>query len=165
MRGEERCRRRPKDEDPPRHDLPHASDRCTSQRHIPRYSERDPGRRPPDHDKLLELSAKGGKLVSSGALTSERVCRGVTTVKRDEELEKIRYTDEDVLKTSISLRSLLSDYLDCIILSSAINRCDVLLTEDTFIHALTKDEQYRRIVREVNPEFTISSHKVLPSLM
>lgn len=114
---------------------------------------------------LLELSASGAKLVSSGALTAERVCRGVIAARRDEELEKIQYTDEDVLQTSIGLRSLLSDYLGCLILSSAINRCDVLLTEDALIHALTKDEHYTRLVREVNPEFAVSSHKALPSLM
>jgi len=114
---------------------------------------------------LLELSAKGAKLVTSGALTVERVNRGVIAAKRDVDLEKIQYTDEDVLRTSISLRGLHSDYLDCLILSSAINRCDVLLTEDSLIHALTRDERYRGLIREVNPDFAVSSHKALPELM
>jgi len=114
---------------------------------------------------LLELSAKGAKLVASGALTAERVSRGVTATRRDVDLEKIQYTDEDVLRTSIVLRGWHSDYLDCLILSSAINRCDVLLTEDTLIHALSREEHYRGLVGEINPEFAVSSHKALPSLM
>ena len=114
---------------------------------------------------LLELSAKGAKLAASGALTAERVTRGVTAAKRDADLEKIQITDEDVLRTSISLRGWHSDYLDCLKLSSAINRCDVLLTEDTLIHALTREEHYRGLIREVNPEFAVSSHKALPGLM
>ncbi|MGD0803513.1 MAG: hypothetical protein ABSA11_05495 [Candidatus Bathyarchaeia archaeon] len=51
------------------------------------------------------------------------------------------------------------------ILSSAINRRDVLLTEDSLIHALTTDEVYGRLVGEINPEFVVSSHKALPGLM
>jgi PIN domain nuclease of toxin-antitoxin system len=114
---------------------------------------------------LLELSAKGAKLVASGALTADRVIRGVIAAKRDEELEKIPIVDEDLLGTAISLRGRLRDFLDCLILSSAINRCDVLLTEDSLIHALTTDEVYGRLVGEINPEFVVSSHKALPGLM
>jgi predicted nucleic acid-binding protein len=114
---------------------------------------------------LLELSAKGAKLVASGALTAERVIRGVIAAKRDGDLEKILITDEDVLQTSISLRGWHSDYLDCLILSSALNRCDVLLTEDSRLHGLAGDERYRGLVREVNPEFAITSHKALSGLV
>jgi len=114
---------------------------------------------------LLELSAKGAKLVASGALSTDRVTRGVIAAKRDEELEKIPYIDEDLLGTAISLRGRMSDYLDCLILSSAINRCDALLTEDSLIHALTTEEYYKRLVGEINPEFVVSSHKALPGLM
>jgi hypothetical protein len=114
---------------------------------------------------LLELSAKGAKLVASGALPSDRVSRGVMAAKRDEGLEKIPIIDEDLLGVAISLRGRISDYLDCLILSSAINRCDALLTEDTLIHAITAEEIYRRLVREINPEFVVSSHKALPGLM
>jgi hypothetical protein len=114
---------------------------------------------------LLELSAKGAKLVASGALSADRVSRGVIAAKRDEELEKIPFIDEDVLGTAISLRGRMSDYLDCLILSSAINRCDVLLTEDSLIHAQTTEENYKRLVEEINPEFVISSHKAIPGLI
>jgi len=58
----------------------------------------------------------------------------------------------------------MGDYLDCVILSSAINRCDAMLTEDGLIRGLSENQIYRGLVNHVNPEFKISSSKALPSL-
>jgi PIN domain nuclease of toxin-antitoxin system len=114
---------------------------------------------------LLELSAKGAKYAASGKLSPERVSRGVQAVQREEELEKIPHLDEDVLRTAITIRSIINDYLDCVILSSAINRCDTLLTEDTRIHSLANNEGYNELVKEINPDFQLASHRALPGLV
>ena len=114
---------------------------------------------------LFELSAKGAKYTASGALDPDRVRRGVLTVARDEGLVKIPPLDEEVLKASLSLRGILGDYLDCVILSSAINRCDTMLTEDALIRGLPEDQSYRELVNRINPEFKVASSKALPSLL
>jgi PIN domain nuclease of toxin-antitoxin system len=114
---------------------------------------------------LLELSAKGAKHVASGKLSPERVSRGVQAVQREEGLEKIRHLDMDVLRTAIALRGILDDYLDCVILSSAINRCDTLLTEDSRIHSLVDNKGFMELVKKINPEFKLASHRALPGLV
>jgi predicted nucleic acid-binding protein len=113
---------------------------------------------------LFELSAKGAKYIASRVLDPDRVRRGVLTVARDEGLVKIPLLDEEVLKTSLSLRGILGDYLDCVILSSAINKCDTILTEDGLIRGLPENQNYRELINRINPGFTISSSKALPSL-
>ena len=113
---------------------------------------------------LFELSAKGARYAASGVLDPERVRRGVLAVARDEGLVRVPLLDEEVLKTSHSLRGILGDYLDCVILSSAINRCDTILTEDGLIRGLPEDQSYRDLINRVNPGFIISSSKAIPSL-
>ena len=49
----------------------------------------------------------------------------------------------------------LNDFIDCIILSSALNNCDVLVTEDNEIHALTENQEYLDLVLALNPAFKI----------
>lgn len=113
---------------------------------------------------LFELAAKGAKYAASGAVDAERVRRGVLAVARDEGLVKIPLVNEEILRTSISLRGVVGDYLDCVILSSAINRCDVMLTEDRLIRGLGENQVYREIVNRVNPEFAVLSSSSLGAL-
>jgi hypothetical protein len=113
---------------------------------------------------LFELSAKGARYAASGVLDPERVRRGVLAVARDEGLVRVPLVDEEVLKTSYSLRGILGDYLGCVVLSSAISRCDAMLTEDGLIRGLSENPNYVELVNRVNPGFTISSSKAIPSL-
>ncbi|MHA1712005.1 MAG: hypothetical protein ACTSUS_08110 [Candidatus Freyarchaeota archaeon] len=50
------------------------------------------------------------------------------------------------------------DFIDCLILSSAVNRSDALITEDEDIRNLGKRE-LQEIFQAVNPEFRIQTLK------
>ncbi|MBS7621504.1 hypothetical protein KEJ32_05275, partial [Candidatus Bathyarchaeota archaeon] len=60
-----------------------------------------------------------------------------------------------ILHTAFKLRKLLNDFIDCLILSSAINQCDALITEDSDIHNIKKDKIYQEIISTKNPHFKI----------
>jgi len=45
-------------------------------------------------------------------------------------------TRRPILTTAFKLRKVLDDFIKCIILSSAINNADVLITEDEQIHEI-----------------------------
>ena len=70
---------------------------------------------------LFELSAKGAKYVVLGTLTMERVLRGVRALLYDDRVSRIPAHDTAVLLTAFKLRKVLSDFINCLILSSVIN--------------------------------------------
>jgi hypothetical protein len=110
---------------------------------------------------IFELSAKGAKYVVTGELESSRVIRGVQAVTTDEKLDRMDYSNQEVLSTSIRLRKMMNDYVDCIILSTALCACDILLTEDSIIHGLREIDEFQRLIDEKNPNFELLSHKDL----
>ena len=106
---------------------------------------------------LFELSAKGAKHVSAGALPAERVTRGIRAITHDETIETIPMYNSTLLLTAFKLRNILNDFIDCLILSAAINRCDVLLTEDEDIQELKKNREFNELRMAINPKFKIQS--------
>lgn len=108
---------------------------------------------------IFELSAKGARYIVDGRLDAERASRGVRSIVYDERIEKVSTYGTPVLRMAFRLRRLLSDFIDCIIASSAINTCDILVTEDKDIQGLTDEGSFREILRAVNPEFKIHSVK------
>jgi hypothetical protein len=52
---------------------------------------------------------------------------------------------------------MLTDFIDCLILSSAINRCDALITEDDDIQNLEKNNEFNELVTAINPKFKIQA--------
>jgi PIN domain nuclease of toxin-antitoxin system len=106
---------------------------------------------------IFELSAKGAKHVSKGALPPERVTKGIGAMIYDERIEMIPIHDSKLLLTAFKLRNMLSDFIDCIILSSAMNRCDALITEDDDIQNLEKNNEYKELVKATNPKFKIQA--------
>jgi predicted nucleic acid-binding protein len=107
---------------------------------------------------LFELAAKGAKYVTGGELEAKRVSRGIKAIIYDEKILKVPNYDSSVLHTAFTLRRTLNDFIDCLILSSAVNKCDILLTEDDRIHDLAERTFLREITQTVNPEFKI--HKI-----
>jgi len=106
---------------------------------------------------IFELSAKGAKHVSAGALPAERVTRGIRAIVYSEAIETIPMHDTAILLTAFKLRSMLNDFVDCLILSAAINRCDILLTQDRDIQELQKNKEFNELRTAVNPKFKIQS--------
>ena len=111
---------------------------------------------------IFELSAKGAKYVSFGTLTAERVSRGVRAIVYDDKIERISLHDTSVLLTAFKLRRTLSNFIDCLILSSALNRTDALISEDKDVHELWGKRDIRSLFQMTNPEFEIRTVKDIP---
>lgn len=106
---------------------------------------------------IFELSAKGAKQVSAGAISPERVAKGIRAIVYDETIETVPTHEGTILLTAFSLRSVLSDFIDCLILSSAINRCDALITEDSDIQNLKKNKSFSDIFMRISPTFKVQT--------
>jgi len=106
---------------------------------------------------IFELSAKGAKHITAGALSAERVTKGIRAIVYDETIETIPMYESTLLLTAFKLRSMLSDFIDCLILSSAINRCDALITEDNDIQNLKKNREFNELLTAINPKFKVQT--------
>lgn len=104
---------------------------------------------------IFELSAKGAKYVTTGALPAERVARGIRAIVYDEKIEIVPIYNSTLLLTAFKLRNMLNDFIDCLILSSAINQCDALVTEDSDILNLYKNEEFNELLSTMKPNFKI----------
>ncbi len=108
---------------------------------------------------IFELLAKSGKYIVEGELGPDRVSKGVRSLVYDERIEKIPIHDTSIMQVAFRLRRVLSDFIDCIVTSSAINACDLLITEDKDIQDLKEGESLRGILESLNPQFRICSAK------
>ncbi len=108
---------------------------------------------------LFELVAKGAKYVSRGALSAEEVVRGVLALAYDERLKKVSFLDSDALLLSMKLRKLVKDFVDCMLLASAITSCNAFLTEDELLLELRDKDEFRGVIDPWNPGFSILSFK------
>ena len=106
---------------------------------------------------VFELSAKGAKHIATGTLSAERVTRGISAIVYDERMTVVPVHDSSVLLTAFKLRRMLSDFIDCLILSSAINYCDAIVTEDKDIRELKRNKEFNGIVAAVNGKFKIQT--------
>jgi len=102
---------------------------------------------------LFELSAKGAKYVNAGLIPAVNVVQGVSAVLADEKLTKVPFTTPQIVETAINLRKQVRDYLDCTLLASAAQRCDLFLTEDTEL--LRRGAGLDNVLKEINPDFAI----------
>ena len=108
---------------------------------------------------IFELSAKGAKHITNRTLTAERAFRGIRAIIYDERIEKTPIHDTSILLLAFKLRRLLNDFIDCLILSSAIIRNDILITEDDAIHELWEKREFQELIHTINPEFKIQRVK------
>lgn len=108
---------------------------------------------------IFELSAKSGKYVAMDKIAEERTLRGVRSILYDDRVGKIPYYDTSILLTAFELRKSLDDFIDCLILSSAINQCEMLITEDDDIQNFAQSKNFQELVKTVNPKFRIQSIK------
>jgi PIN domain nuclease of toxin-antitoxin system len=104
---------------------------------------------------IFELSAKGAKYIKEGQLSPERVTRGISAIIYNDTIETIPMHDTTILLTSFKLRNMLNGFIDCLILSSAMNNDDAIITEDNEIHNLRKNTEFHNLVADLNPGFKI----------
>ncbi|RLF19393.1 MAG: hypothetical protein DRZ82_05820 [Thermoprotei archaeon] len=108
---------------------------------------------------LFELSAKGAKYIASRLLSHERVLKGLRAIIYDNRINRIPIYDTTILLTAFKIRSLLDDFIDCLILSSAINKADILITEDEDILMLSRKKEFNNIIGRLNSKFEIRTIK------
>jgi predicted nucleic acid-binding protein len=106
---------------------------------------------------LFELAAKGAKYINDGALTPEKVTRGIRAIAYNDEIQTIATHESEILLTAFKLRKNLPDFIDCLILSSAITNCDALATQDADIHDLAENAEFRNLLATENPNFKIQA--------
>ncbi len=104
---------------------------------------------------IFELSAKGAKYIKEDKLSPERVTRGINAIIYNDDVEPIPIQDTTILQTAFKLRNMLNDFIDCLILSSAINNSEAIITEDNEIQNLKKNTQFHNLVADLNPGFKI----------
>ena len=78
---------------------------------------------------LFEIQAKAAKL----GVPPRRVAEGIEAIK--EAFNVIPFYEPEIIRISFKLRRIFPDYIDCIILATAISRKYTLLTEDSDIHS------------------------------
>jgi PIN domain nuclease of toxin-antitoxin system len=104
---------------------------------------------------IFELSAKGAKYIKEGQLSPERVTRGISAIIYNDVVETIPMHDTTILQTSFKLRNMLNDFIDCLILSSAMNYCEAIVTEDNEIQSFRKSSEFHNLVADLNPGFKV----------
>ncbi len=76
---------------------------------------------------LFELQAKASKL----GIPPEYVSEAINTIFKV--FDVIPYYREDIIKISYELRKQINDYIDCIIVATAVSQQEPLVTEDIII--------------------------------
>jgi predicted nucleic acid-binding protein len=95
---------------------------------------------------LFELSAKGARYVFEGSLPPERVTRGINAISYDDSITKLSSYETSTLRLALKLRAMLGDFIDCLILASAANHCEILITEDDDIHRLKREKAFEELM-------------------
>ena len=103
---------------------------------------------------LFELSAKGAKMIKAGKLTVNDVIDGLNALTSWRNISSIDPWNGEVQRLAFDFRHDHSDYIDCLVLASAIIHANVLVSEDITLKKLFKTKWLNR-VREINTEFEI----------
>lgn len=107
---------------------------------------------------LFEILAKGAKLVIDGKADTARVSLALKSILNDPSIGKASAYAEETMAMAIELRRHHSDFVDCLILASAANECDALVTEDA---AISKNDGLVQAILRRNPKFKILTLKAL----
>lgn len=103
----------------------------------------------------FELGAKAAKYISEGKLDGVEVSTGIEVILNDDSLLKIPSFASANLLVTFKLRTMLNDFIDCLILAAAINYADALLTEDRYILDLRQNQKFKELLKSRNPKFEI----------
>lgn len=109
---------------------------------------------------LFEMLAKGARLAAQGLADADRVLLAVRSIREDDEYRKVSAYEGGAAEVAIGLRKHHQDFIDCLILGSALDSCEALVTED---EEMVANEGVMKEVRRLNPEFRILSFRRLPS--
>jgi len=72
---------------------------------------------------MFELLAMGAKFAAEGEVSKDRVALAVKAIMGDDKIMKVSAYGERVASTSIELRRYHRDFVDCLIVASALEHC------------------------------------------
>jgi predicted nucleic acid-binding protein len=104
---------------------------------------------------LFELAAKAARYIKDAKLAPEQALRGLRAVASDETVSKLPYEDADTLAQAFAFRREIPDFIDCLILSTAVRNCDVLATEDAELRGVMSTGAIRDQIRQLSARFEL----------
>ncbi len=107
---------------------------------------------------LFELSAKGARLIKAGELTNLEVVDGINALISWKSLIQVDPWLGEIQRLAFTFRNIHSDFIDCLILASAVVHTDMFVCEDKPLQNLVKDKWFHHIT-DINPNFSIMNSK------
>ncbi len=103
---------------------------------------------------LFEISAKGAKLIQSGEITEPDVVNGLNSLQYWREVFAVDPWSGEIQRLSFFFRRSHPDFIDCLILASAILESEKFVCEDEKIHELV-EITWKKIILDCNANFEI----------
>ncbi|TFG17458.1 MAG: PIN domain-containing protein [Promethearchaeota archaeon] len=104
----------------------------------------------------FELSTKASKYIDQGILDMEDLLDGISFINNYLRINKVPMQYPEILILAQEFRKTHRDYIDCIILASAIKSSDVFLTMDAELLGKIRKKWKKTILKD-NPDFTVKS--------
>lgn len=106
----------------------------------------------------FELSAKGTKYVNEGKLDINDLIHGMNTLIYNSNVQVLPYYYSDIQSLSTEFRKSHSDFIDCLILATAINYAELLITMDEIIKEKSLTI-WKNIIHQNNNKFNVQLWK------
>jgi predicted nucleic acid-binding protein len=103
---------------------------------------------------IFELSAKGSKLINEGKLTIEDLTEGLTAIQYHPSIETIPIHYSEIQILACELRKQHADFIDCLMVATAVNNTNCFLTFDKEIKRKTQGI-WKKIIEKENKEFKV----------
>ncbi len=107
---------------------------------------------------IFEIVAKGMKIaLNHENLIPEDIQNGIDSLQNNKDIIRIEsFHHPYIYELSFKCRKIHSDFIDCMIFSSAVCHVDCLATYDhTFIEKITQSKEIVDFIETINPEFKI----------
>ena len=110
---------------------------------------------------LFELQAKGAKYIQTNQLTKVEVSEGILAIKAEQELSVIPFWESKVTSVALSLRKEHKDFIDCVLLASAMVYADIFVSEDDRLISLMSHPAMTTLLQNWagNRQFKITKSK------
>lgn len=106
---------------------------------------------------LFELAAKGAKLAIETTLTYQEVLRGIDTIRHDNRVTIQSWTNHPtILELAFTFRSFHADFIDCLILATAVCSSEIFATYDVEMYnRLLEQKKVLTVITTINPAFSL----------
>jgi predicted nucleic acid-binding protein len=105
---------------------------------------------------FFELSAKGSKIINQGLLDLEDLLDGISFIHNYSKITKIPMYYPEILILAQEFRKTHQDYIDCLILASAIKTSNIFVTMDSELQEKIQKKWFQVITNE-NPTFLVKT--------